>query len=117
MAVRAATTYIASMSIRGQSPDAWIARWRKGTCPVHGVGFPGAPDGPFDGSTTARCSREECPVVVAFWRGKDARHAKLGLVDGPDDVRAALTKALEIDGAKPGRRAVDVRTSWPLEPE
>jgi hypothetical protein len=105
------------MSIRGQKPDAWIARWRAGTCPVHGVGFLDVPS-----TTEAACARRErdgCTVVVAQWPGKDAHHRKLGWVAGPDDVKAALVKAGQIaaEGNEPGRWAVDVRTSWPLEPE
>lgn len=101
------------MSIRGQKPDAWIARWRAGTCPVHGVGLHEQDGG------RATCPREACPVVVAMHPGKDAHHRKLGWIEGPADVKAALVKAGQIDAeaGKPARWAVDVRTSWSLEPE
>jgi hypothetical protein len=122
------------MSIRGQSNDAWIARWRGGTCPVHGVGFleerpDSAPTGTSsdarwqDGASSSsakavKCPREECTVRATQWPGKDAQHSKHGWVDGPAEIRALLVKSGQIDDdGKPGRWAADARTSWPLEPE
>lgn len=110
------------MSARGQTPEAWIARWQTGACPVHGTGCVARDDEPpvADGYRVARCARaaDGCTVQVALWPGKDAHHARLGWLAGPDDVRAALVKAgqIQADGAGPGRWARETRTSWPLEP-
>lgn len=107
------------MSIRGQSPDAWLARWRAGDCPVHGVGCAANDDVTDDGYKVAACTREGCIVVMALWPGKDEHHAKPGWIAGPEEIHASLAKAgqIEAEGPKPGRWAADARVSWPLEPE
>lgn len=110
------------MGVRGQSHEAWLSRWRDGACPVHGVGFIDDPEaGPAaDGGFVAeRCPREECSVRVARWPGPDRHHASYGWRDGPEEIRALLAKAgdVEAEGQKPGRRGRVVRISWPLEDE
>jgi hypothetical protein len=104
------------MGIRGQGPDAWLARWRAGDCPVHGVGCV-APDESDGEYTLAACAKEECGLVMALWPGKDEHHAKPGWVAGPEEIHAVLAKAgqIEAEGPRPGRWAADARVSWPLE--
>lgn len=114
------------MSIRGQNPEAWRARWRLGTCPVHGVGFvdvvgaDGVAVEGVDGAASYRsqmCPREECVVRVARFAGHDEHHASFGWLAGGDDVRASLAKSGEIaaDGVRPGKWAKVTRVSWRLE--
>lgn len=107
------------MGVRGQGPDAWLARWRAGDCPVHGVGCAGSDEVVAEGYKVASCTREGCDVVVAQWPGRDQHHAKHGWIAGPEEIRAALVKAgqIEASGPKPGRWADDARVSWPLEPD
>jgi hypothetical protein len=108
------------MSRRGQGKDQWFARWRTGNCPVHGVGFLDDKEGPaIGGALRTKCPREECTVVVAQWPGKDKHHAKLGWVAGPDEIKAVLVKAGDIDESSPapGRNAAMVRMSYPVEDE
>lgn len=117
------------MSIRGQNPETWRARWRKGTCPIHGTGF--VDDVGRDGGAALadgaasyvaqRCvgqAGEECAVRVARFAGKDEHHATFGWISGPDDVKAALVKAGEIaaEGVRAGKWGKEIRTSYPLEP-
>jgi hypothetical protein len=107
------------MSIRGQSHDAWIARWRSGNCPVHGIGCAVVPQSDDTPYKTAMCRKDACTIVVAQWPGRDTHHAKLGWIAGPDDVHTSLVKSGQIaaNGPEPGRFALDVRMSWPLEAE
>jgi hypothetical protein len=117
------------MSIRGQSPEAWRARFRKGTCPMHGTGFvdvdaadPAAGE-QQDGAASYRVQRcvgrvgEPCAILVARFAGKDEHHASFGWVKGPDDIRAALAHAGELaaTGVRPGKWGKEVRVSHPLE--
>ncbi len=126
------------MSIRGQNPEAWRARWRTGTCPVHGVGFADVKsadvksagdeqsedeaDEVSDGAASYRlqmCPREDCQVRVARFAGHDEHHASFGWVAGGDDIRAALAKAGEIaaEGVRPGKWGRVTRVSYRLEEE
>lgn len=111
------------MSIRGQTPETWRARWRKGTCPIHGTGFVDV-DGVAraDGAASyvaQRCVGEECTVQVARFAGKDAHHASFGWLAGPDDVKAALVKAGEVaaEGVRAGKFSREARVSYPIEPD
>ena len=108
--------------MRGQNNEAWLARWRDGACPVHGRGFLDDDDEVADpvGADVARalkCSILECTVRVARWPGADDHHASLGGRAGPEEIRALLVKAGDVDGdsARPGKRARVVRTSYRLE--
>jgi hypothetical protein len=107
------------MTIRGQNHDAWIARWRAGNCPVHGIGCASAPAEKGAAYRVATCRKDGCSVVVSLWPGRDAHHAKLGWIAGPEDVHASLVKSGQIDaeGPGPGRFALDVRLSWPMGSE
>ena len=103
------------MKVRGQTPESWLSRWRKGMCPVHGVGcIEEVQDESF---IVAACAREECDIVIALWPGKDEHHKLQGWLEGPANVRAALAKVGEIEGEgpRPTRWSTQVRTSWPLE--
>lgn len=112
------------MSVRGQTPEAWLARWRRGDCPVHGGGMvdeeaaPNAVDehgGAAEGRA-ARCARAECSLRACRWPGKDASHSFFGWLAGPEEIRAALAGAGDIEdgGPRPGHHARSVRTAWPL---
>lgn len=114
------------MKVRGQNPNAWVARWRQGTCPVHGrglaakeadpetVGEPGQVE--EDQSVEVYCSHDECELRANQWPGKDRWHSVFGWAEGPDKIKAALVKAgeVEADGPSAGRWAKNVRTSWPM---
>jgi hypothetical protein len=105
------------MSIRGQNHDAWIARWRVGSCPVHGLGCSKTGEKNKAGYQVAACQKDACTVVIALWPGRDGYHAKLGWIAGPDDVHTSLVRSgqIENEGPNPGRFALDVRMSWPIE--
>jgi hypothetical protein len=115
------------MSIRGQNPEAWRARWRSGSCPVHGTGFvdveaDGVAVTAHDGAAgyrVQRCANAECAVRVARFAGKDDHHASFGWLAGADDVKAALVKAGELaaDGPRPGKFSGEPRVSYPIEPD
>ena len=108
------------MSVRGQNPEAWCARWRKGMCPVHGAGLVdddgAAAPSPEDG-VAAHCPREACTVRACRWPGKDDAHSFFGWLAGPDDARQALVRGgdIEADGPRPGSHARSVRTAWRLD--
>jgi hypothetical protein len=107
------------MGIRGQGPEAWVARFRQGNCPIHGLGLVAANDA-VDGAdgVDVRCTHEECAFLARRFPGRDRHHHRFGWSDGPDDVRAALRKANVIgDDGRPTRFAADTRTSYPLEDE
>ena len=104
------------MKVRGQNAASWLARWRKGMCPVHGVAcVEEVADEEF---VVAACAHEACDVVVALWPGKDTHHKKQGWLEGPPNIRASLAQAgeIEAEGSRPARWATEVRTSWILEP-
>lgn len=118
------------MTRRGQDLEARLARWRDGTCPIHGLGFvtpPGeAPPAPRpdrwyrepeDVGAVVACPHEECTIVAAQWPGKDKWHSLMGWRAGPDEIKAMLLKANEIsdDSDRPGRSARNVRTDFQLE--
>jgi hypothetical protein len=107
------------MARRGQTKEAWLARWRDGACPVHGRGFledleEGA-EAAADARRPVRCSVEECVVRAARYAAHDDHHATFGWRAGPDDIRAVLAKAGDIaaEGEAPGPRARLVRFSYP----
>jgi hypothetical protein len=110
------------MGVRGQNNEAWMSRWRAGTCPVHGKGFVEDATAPAEqdaGFFAERCPEDECDVRVARWPAHDAHHASFGWRAGPEKVRALLIKANDVDpnGPTPGTRARVVRTSYALEPD
>ena len=115
---------------RGQDTEARLARWRKGNCPIHGLGLvtpPGAAPPPQPPKRTKNpmpvtssilhCPDEECDLEVSVWPGKDAYHGLLGWKIGPQELKAILVKANEVqaEGEEPGRSARSVRIAWPLE--
>lgn len=120
------------MKVRGQHTNAWLSRWRQGTCPIHGRGLVERPqpadaanadDDDFDGDAEVAeqmvevaCTKDACTVVVAQWPGKNQWHSLWGWLEGPDDIHAALVKAGDIppEGPRPGHQARMVRTGWPL---
>ena len=103
--------------MRGQNNEAWLARWRDGACPVHGRGF--VDDGAVTeaGFTPVKCSIEECTVRAARWATPDPHRASFGWCAGPDDIKALLVKAGDVDGdsEKAGKRGRVVRFSYALE--
>mgnify|MGYP001544587036 CR=1 FL=1 len=113
------------MSVRGQNNEAWLKRWRDGACPIHGRGFvvdtsasaAAATAGPADAFVRVRCAVDECDVRAARWPGTDEHHASFGFLAGPDNVRALLAKAGDVDASSPapGKRARMVRISYRLE--
>lgn len=117
------------MKVRGQHTNAWLSRWRQGTCPIHGRGLVERPDAAAnvdrddddddDGDEPmieVACTKDECTIVVAQWPGKNRWHSLWGWLEGPEDIHAALVKAGDIpaEGPRPGHQARMVRTSWPL---
>ena len=112
------------MGVRGQNPEAWVARFRQGTCPIHGTGFvvitkDGKVDVDEDGRENVRCINTEpgpCTVLARRWSGKDAFHHRFAWVAGPEDIRLALRKGNDIDDeGKPTRWSREARTSYPVE--
>ena len=111
------------MTRRGQDTDTRLARWRDGSCPIHGLGL-ATPRRPLPSTTASApdavivaCPHEECTLVAVQWPGKDRFHSLFGFIAGPDDLKAMLLKAHEIedDTDRPGRSARQVRTSYQLE--
>ena len=96
-----------------------MARWRKGTCPIHGVGFvvdKEAAGGPQ--LQSERCPKDECVLRVTLSPGKDAWHGFYGWRAGPDEIRAVLVRAGDLqDDGRPGHYARSVRTGYPLSEE
>lgn len=117
------------MGVRGQSPEAWVSRWRQGNCPIHGLGLMPVVASVDDGDSRAHgrdntvavevhCTHEECDFHAARFAGRDRYHHRFGWVTGPDTIRAALRKANAIDDTgAPSRWAADARTSYPLDDE
>ncbi|MCP4499273.1 MAG: hypothetical protein GY822_04815 [Deltaproteobacteria bacterium] len=105
------------MKVRGQSSEAWRARFRQGTCPVHGRGLVERSGSDDDGGQLEiYCTKEECDFAASQWSGKDRYHSRLGWVSGPEKVKAALVTSSDIreDSNEPGFEARMIRTSWPL---
>jgi hypothetical protein len=116
------------MGVRGQSPEAWVSRWRKGDCPIHGLGLVPVDAAVDDGDNSrasgrdntaavaVHCTHEECDFHANRFAGRDRYHHRFGWVAGPDNIRAALRKAnaIDDDGA-PSRWTADTRTSYPLQ--
>ena len=100
--------------MRGQSKEAWLARWRDGCCPIHGGGFIADAAGE---PAHVRCSNEECAVRASRWPGTDEHHASFGWRAGPEEIRAALVHSNDVaEGSEmPGKSARVVRISYPLE--
>lgn len=108
------------MGVRGQKPEAWVARFRAGTCPIHGKGLVvDSVAGVVDGGETVRCLHNEpepCTIVARRWPGKDRFHHRFGLVTASDEIRAALRQGNDIDDdGKPTRWTRESRTSYPIE--
>lgn len=109
------------MGVRGQSKEAWFKRWRTGTCPVHGLGFTEDKDeaalqaASAEGFVAERCPNAECTVRVATWDLEDARFKAFGWRAGPEEIRAVLVKAKDIDSAstEPGAQGRPVRVWYP----
>ena len=111
------------MAVRGQNPEAWLARWRQGSCPVHGLGLIETSHEPRDvnadaGFVRTQCPHEDCLFEASRWPGKDRWHNLFGWLGGPDDIHAALLKANDVDAeGKPTRWARQARTAYRLEEE
>ena len=118
------------MSRRGQTPQTRMARWWDGLCPIHGLGLvtpageappPPPPDRWYRAEepvgAVVACPHEECDLRATLWPGKDQFHSRFGWSSGPDEIKAMLLKANEInvDDNKPGRSARHIRTSFRLE--
>ena len=118
------------MSRRGQTPQTRMARWWDGLCPIHGLGLvtpageappPPPPDRWYRAEepvgAVVACPHEECDLRATLWPGKDQFHSRFGWISGPEEIKAMLLKANEInvDDNKPGRSARHIRTSFRLE--
>ncbi len=109
------------MAVRGQNPEAWLARWRQGSCPIHGLGLIDVGGEPLDSDAEAGCVRVHCPHEDCLFQagrfpGKDRWHNLFGWVDGSQEIHAALLKANDIDEeGKPTRWAKQARTAYRLE--